>query len=191
VHLLEKLNVLKVSLAEHADLSSQQVSGLTDALVRNEAQVEVWNFWRTQLVLGQISPLEWLGMAPLSNPSTCSFGDRHYPQPLLPSPAVQALQERLEPLLPELMNNSAEGEAMLWETAPSREEILERSLNRANWVEIWNFRGFGEPALDQFLLENLAEVLTYVFKTDQFQIYTVGKTPSGDYLGVSTAAVWT
>jgi hypothetical protein len=193
IHLLEKLNVLRVTTRESLVPPSQQVSSLLDALARNEIQAEVWGFWQTQLIVGQMSQTEWLGIAPLSNSSTCSFGDRHYPQPLPPSPAAQALHETLEPLLSEqkLMINGDESESILWETASSKEEILERSLNGSNLVEVWNFQGFGEPALDQFLLESLEEVLTYVFKTDRFQIYTVGRTPSGDYLGVSTVAVWT
>jgi hypothetical protein len=193
VHLLEKLDVLRVTTPESLALSSQQVSSLWNALARNKLLAEVWEFWQTQLIVGQMSQTEWLGIAPLSYSTTCSFGDRHYPQPLPPSPAAQALNETLEPLLSEqkLMINGNESESILWETASSKEEILERSLNGSNLVEVWNFQGFGEPALDQFLLENLEEVLTYVFKTDRFQIYTVGRTPSGDYLGVSTVAVWT
>jgi len=114
-----------------------------------------------------------------------------------PTPATTQLKAKIEPLF--LSEEWGWALQQVCENAPTRDDLILKLLTSAEDLCMWIFKGFEKnqfvdaQKLNQFLLSNLKNILMYVFCTASgyFSIYTIGETSTGDYLGVSTVAIWT
>jgi Nuclease A inhibitor-like protein len=148
-----------------------------------------------KIIIGRTKEGEWAGISTTFDYQTCSFGElleiRTYP---LTNPAIY-LKNIIDPLLEEQRYSVYDGISnLVFETAPTKDDLILRLLISAGYIEIWKHKSFEEQKnnLDLFLLERLQDVLTYVFcYGDGFSIYTIGETTENDFIGVSTIGIWT
>jgi len=181
LRVLESLNYL-VSVPK--DQVTQSNPPLIKTLEENLSHLSFFSFGGENLIVGETTEGDWVGICNKFSYDTCAFGDRYHPST---TPATSAAKEVQNQIAPLLSNQVAE-------SAATQEELILKLLSSSDLVEIWQFEGFREAdKLNSFLTSQLKNVLTYVFcgKNGGFDIYTLGETSTGDYLGVRTFAVWT
>ncbi|BAZ11927.1 nuclease A inhibitor family protein [Calothrix sp. NIES-4071] len=149
----------------------------------------------SMLIIGQTQEDDWVGISTAFEYQTCRFGEPFEFEKYSSTAAARNLINILEPLLAEQKYSSYNDLSCLTlETALIKDKLLLKLLVTAGYIEIWQHQSFEEEknSLDRFLLANLQDVLTYVFCFyDGFTIYTIGKTPENDFLGVHTVGIWT
>lgn len=168
------------------------------------------------ILLGTTQSGEWVGISPdvYSEFQQWEGGDIiTQGEPLLTPELPQTkltkeLLTQLEPILPHLEM----GEPQTWyllkgfigRVGSNRESMLTSlldSIGFARTVPFCQFAYFDEydeiedietrERLDQFLTSNLSNLRTYLFGICTcYHIYTMGQTSDGDWVGVSSIAVW-
>lgn len=183
-HFLRVLESLNYLVSVPKDQVSQSNPQLIKTLEENLSHLSFFSFGGENLTVGDTTEGDWVGVSQKFSYDTCAFGDRYHPPTTPTTPATKELQNQIAPLL----------SGQVCESAATQEELILKLLSSSDLVEIWHFEGFREAdKLNRFLTTQLKDVLTYVFigENGGFDIYTLGETPTGDYLGVSTVAIWT
>ena len=169
------------------------------------------------ILLGQTKSGEWIGISPevYADFEQWGGGDTIIAgEPLLtPEPPqtelTKDLLNQLEPILPNLKLDALPSwyfqEGFIVRVGSNREAMLTLLLDNlgfARTVPFCQFDYFDEydeieereirQRLDQFLTSNLSNLRTYLLGICTcYHIYTMGQTSDGDWVGVSSIAVWT
>lgn len=126
------------------------------------------------------------------------------------------LKNQLEPLLAKLKfivteyyEKNQEKQGFVLEIATTKEEIINKLLDSIGFVKTCTFKGFSENAkenddlesreylekfkpLDELLKSRLTNLREYVIGgMAVYYLYNIGNTQDGDWIGVSTIAIWT
>jgi Nuclease A inhibitor-like protein len=199
-------------IAEHEALIEE--SNLRTEEYSNDRRSGKEVFESIKILVGKVSDDCWIGISP-----TCSnieFPD----QPTLEIFLAQQLENdetaviksNLKPVLDVLMfitrygSNFEQDNRCICEFAKTESEVINRLLHLSNFVNTWEFKGIGYARtgyfeideaskfdrIDELLTSHLKNLRVHVVgTTSMFDLYAIGQAESGDWLGVSTTAIWT
>lgn len=169
------------------------------------------------ILLGQTKSGEWIGISPevyadfeqWEGGDTMTAGEPLLTPELPQTELTKELLDQLEPILPNLLLDASPSwyllKGFIVRVGSNRESmltILLDNLGFARTVPFCQFAYFDEydeieeretrERLDQFLTSNLSNLRTYLLGICTcYHIYTMGQTSDGDWVGVSSIAVWT
>jgi Nuclease A inhibitor-like protein len=172
-------------------------------------------FESIKILVGKVSDDCWIGISPIC--SNIEFPD----QPTLEKFLAQqienddtaAIESKLKPILDALTfitrnfyNDFEQENRCICEFAKTESEVINRLLHLSNFVNTWEFKGIGYARtgyfgideasrfdrIDELLTSHLKNLRVYVVgTTSMFDLYAIGQAENGNWLGVSTTAIWT
>ena len=172
-------------------------------------------FESLKILVGKVSDDCWIGISPIC--SHVEFPNRPTLEYFLAQQIVndrtEALRFKLKPILDSLtfiVRNcyiSCESQNQyICEFAKTEDEVINRLLHLSKFTNMWEFEGMDLRSdgscgfdkngkfkeIDRVLNLHLKNLHFHIVGSISiFDIYAIGQTESGDWLGVSTTAIWT
>lgn len=163
-----------------------------------------------EFIIGELQG-EWIGICPVfPKPHTVSYGQKFKRDTNSLSPSVFALKQQIDRTLiklkPALVRYEPQlSSCLILETAITKNELIEKLLQSAQVLEIWQFKRFIKnydnleedekyhfSNLESFVNQNFQQPLLYVLGNwCIFRLYLLGQISNGDWLGSVTVASWT
>jgi hypothetical protein len=163
---------------------------------------------------GQTKNGDWIAISPLfPKANSCNYGEIYTRGDRSPSTAAQSLITSLEPILKNvrsgiILHTPKASKGIVVEVAEDFEGSIEKILESSGILKTYYFRGicddedvsrvekegreYSFKELDNFFKNNFQESRIYVLGNwADFRLYLIGKTKTGDWLGISTLATWT
>jgi hypothetical protein len=165
-------------------------------------------------LIGQTKDGDWIAISPLfSEADSCDYGEIYTRADRSPSTAARSLMTSLEPILKDFRSGSilhtpTASKGTIVEVAGDRDLLIERTLESSQMLKTYHFRGFCSDEevsriekegrdysfkeLDLFFKNNLQYSRIYVLGNwADFRLYVIGKSQTGEWVGISTLATWT
>jgi Nuclease A inhibitor-like protein len=172
-------------------------------------------FESIKILVGKVSDYCWIGISPIC--SNIEFPNQPTLEKFLAqqikNTVTAAIESKLKPILDTLTfitrnfyNDFEKENRYVCEFAKTESEVISRLLHLSNFINTWEFEGIGyartgyfdiEEAsrfdrIDELLKSHLRNLRVHVVGTTSiFDLYAIGQAESGDWLGVSTTAIWT
>ena len=167
-------------------------------------------FEACEFIIGELQD-EWVGICPIfPKPHTVNYGQKIQREINPFSSSALALKQQIDTTLvklkPALIRYEAQlSKGVVWETAITKDELIEKLLESAQILKIWEFNCFLKnydyleedekynfSNLEKFVTQNFQKPLLYVLGNwAVFRLYLVGQISNRDWLGTVTAASWT
>jgi Nuclease A inhibitor-like protein len=172
-------------------------------------------FESIKILVGKVSDDCWIGISPICSniefPNQPTLGKFLAKQ--IENDEAAAIKSKLKPILDTLTFitrnfyiDFEQENRYICEFAKTESEVINRLLHLTNFVNTWEFEGIGYARtgyfdideasrfnrIDKLLTSHLKNLRVHVVgTTSMFDLYAIGQAESGDWLGISTTAIWT
>jgi Nuclease A inhibitor-like protein len=195
------------ALIEEANLRTEEYS--------NDRRSGKEVFESIKILVGKVSDDCWIGISPIC--SNIEFPNQPTLKKFLArkteNDETAAIKFKLKPVL-DVMTfitrscylDFEKDNRYVCEFAKTESEAINRLLHLSNFINTWKFEGIGcartgyfdideasrFDCIDELLTSYLKNLRVHVVGTiSMFDLYAIGQSENGDWLGVSTTAIWT